>query len=73
MAYIADLRGEHKSLIVKKMVVVRKRPIPVRVMLTPSEKKMLISASDDVGVALSVFMRMAALEAARKREADRAA
>lgn len=66
--YIADLRGEHKGMNVKKLVVTRKRPIPVRVMLSSAEKATLAQAADEMGVAMSVFMRISSLETARRRE-----
>jgi hypothetical protein len=58
---------------VEKLVIMRKRPIPIRVMLSSAEKEALSKAADETGVALSVYVRMMALEAMRKREANRAA
>lgn len=49
-------------------MVVRKRPIPLRVMLAASEKKALMEAANETGVALSVYVRMMALEALRRRD-----
>jgi hypothetical protein len=50
-----------------------KREVLVQLMLTPAEKDELRIASDRASMPLSVFIRAMALEAARKREANRAA
>jgi hypothetical protein len=46
----------------------RKRPNSFPVMLSDEEKAELRKAADAAGMALSVFLRVMALEAARRRE-----
>ena len=46
----------------------RKRPNHLPIMLSDEEKKELRAAADRAGMALSVFIRVTALEAARRRE-----
>ena len=46
----------------------RKRPNNFPVMLSDAEKAELRKAADNAGMALSVFIRVMALEAARRRE-----
>lgn len=46
----------------------RQRTDSIRVMTTPSEQAELQAAADRAGMAISVFVRVAALEAARRRE-----
>jgi hypothetical protein len=45
----------------------RKRPAHIRVMVSWEEKTEMQQAADDAGMALSVFLRWATLEAARQR------
>ena len=45
-----------------------KRPDRLPVMLTPAERDELKEAAARAGMALSVFLRVMALEAARRRE-----
>ena len=45
----------------------RKRPNHLPVMLSDEEKSELRKAADNAGMALSVYIRVAALEAARHR------
>lgn len=49
------------------MATERKRPAHVRVMLSWVEKEELLKAAEEAGMGLSVFLRWAALEAARRR------
>jgi uncharacterized protein (DUF1778 family) len=49
---------------------VRKRPIPIRVMLSPIEKDMLRRAAEDFGVATSAFIRLMAVDAAKRRQRE---
>ena len=49
-----------------------KRPKHVPIMVTEKEKAELQKAANDIGMALSVFIRVTALEAARRREAKAA-
>ena len=46
----------------------RERPDSVRVMVAEDERDELQKAANATGMALSVFIRVAALEAARRRE-----
>jgi len=46
----------------------RERPDSVRVMVAEDERNELQKAANATGMALSVFIRVAALEAARRRE-----
>ena len=46
----------------------RERPDSVRVMVAEDERDELQKAANAVGMALSVFIRVTALEAARRRE-----
>ena len=50
------------------MATERKRSAHVRVMLSLTEKEELLKAADEAGMGLSVFLRWAALEAARRRK-----
>jgi uncharacterized protein (DUF1778 family) len=49
-----------------------KRPKHVPLMLSEAEKAELRKAADAAGMALSVFIRVTALEAARRRESKAA-
>jgi uncharacterized protein (DUF1778 family) len=51
----------------------RKRTESIKVMTTQPEQAELQQAADQAGMALSVFVRVAALEVARRREANHAA
>ena len=46
----------------------RERPDSVRVMVAEDERNELQKAANAAGMALSVFVRVSALEAARRRE-----
>jgi hypothetical protein len=49
----------------------RSRPEGIPVMVSKAEKKELLKAADQAGMALSVYVRVTALEAARLRVLDR--
>ena len=56
----------------KKRLPNRERPAAIRVMVAENERDELQKVANSTGMALSVFIRVAALEAARRRTAQAA-
>jgi hypothetical protein len=67
-AYYPTHNSEPNSM---SKIANRHRPDSVQVRVASSERKELQTAADEAGMALSVFLRVTGLEAARLRVLDR--